>query len=114
MKNNPTIARQQLLRLLADGNFHPSVEIHKVIGRMLSRETERELLAGMLREGLIGQCRGGYTITRNGLKLVPSVQALPAMTPYVASPCPPRREGSDWQHLPSIHAGKPVPYQPHC
>ena len=114
MKPNTTIARQQLLRLLADGNYQPISEIHKRIGKYLSRDTELELMADMLRQGLIAQCHRGYLITRHGLALVPRVQTLPPMTAYRPMPAPPRREGSDWQHLPSIHAGLPVPYQPHC
>ena len=109
-----TTAKLALLRLLADGEYHSHNQVRKVLGQHMGAIQQQQMLAVLLRENIIAQRANGYAITIAGMRLVPSKQFLPPMTPYRAPPTPPRRPGSEWAHLPSIHAGKPVPYQPHC
>lgn len=113
-KNAVTLARLAVLRALASGHMVRGEVVRKAMSRFVRNDEGLRVIAVLLRDSLIAQVRNGYVLLPAGARLLPSTAQLPAMRAYQPPAAPPRREGSDWQHLPSVYSGEPQTYKPHC
>ena len=99
-----------VIRALESGAWRHA-QLARVMSPHLGGDAFSAFIRRMESDGWITARKGGWLASPKGLGLLPSRQHLPPMKPLQHQVVPPRRPGSNHDHIPSIAAGRERTYR---